>query len=67
MKKPEDIRENLRKKELENNPGGNLKDSFNRSENSNLQDFTGSMSTKTLGIFIIILISLIFLGWLFLT
>ncbi len=67
MKKPEDIRENLRKKELENNPGGNLTDSFNRSENSNLQDFTGSMSTKTLGIFIIILISLIFLGWLFLT
>lgn len=67
MKKPEDIRENLRKKELENNPGGNLKDSFNRSENSNLQDFTGSMSTKILGIFIIILISLIFLGWLFLT
>lgn len=67
MKKPEEIRENLRKKELENNPGGILKDSFNRSENSNLQDFTGSMSTKALGIFIIILISLIFLGWLFLT
>lgn len=67
MTTPKDTRESLRQKELRDNPGGNLRDSFNRSENSNLQDFTGGMSTKALGIFILILILVGFFGWLFLT
>lgn len=66
MSDPKDLRENLKQKELINNPGGNLRDSLNRGENGTLQDFAGGMSTKTLGIFILILIVAIIVGWLIL-
>lgn len=63
MNNPKDLREDLKQKELKDNPGGNLRDSLNRGDNVNLQDFTGGMSTKTLGIFILILIVAIIVGW----
>ncbi|QNR08948.1 DUF6366 family protein [Macrococcoides canis] len=66
MSDPKDLRENLKQKELINNPGANLRDSLNRGESGTLQDFTGGMSTKTLGIFILILIVAIIVGWLIL-
>ncbi|MHA6726049.1 DUF6366 family protein [Macrococcoides caseolyticum] len=36
MDNPKDLREDLKQKELKDNPGGNLRDSLNRGDNVNL-------------------------------
>jgi len=58
---PEDQRDRLRRKEMERNSIGNLKDS---SQNAHTGNFLSSMSNKTLGIFILVLVIAVFIGWL---
>ena len=55
-KTPEEKREQLRQKELKNNPTGTLHDSLNRGTTGNLTDLTGGMGWKGTGLLIIILI-----------
>lgn len=58
---PEDQRDQLRRKEVERNSIGNLKDS---SQNAYTGNFLSCMNNKTLGIFILILVIAAFIGWL---
>lgn len=58
---PENQRDQLRRKEMERNSIGNLKDS---SQNAYTGNFLSSMSNKTLGIFIVVLVIAAFIGWL---
>ncbi|QKY70762.1 DUF6366 family protein [Lentibacillus sp. CBA3610] len=53
---PEQQRERLRQQELENNPTGNLNDSFNRANNGSLADLVGSLGWKGTGILILVII-----------
>ncbi|MFE6798344.1 DUF6366 family protein [Paenibacillus chitinolyticus] len=50
---PERRRERLRHEELKRNPTGNMSDAFNRAENGNLADLTGSLGWKSTGILIL--------------
>ncbi len=58
---PEDQRDQLRRKEVERNSIGNLKDS---SQNAYTGNFLSSMNNKALGIFILVLVIAAFIGWL---
>lgn len=58
---PEDQRDQLRRKEVERNSIGNLKDS---SQNAYTGNFLSSMNSKALVIFILILVIAAFIGWL---
>lgn len=58
---PEDQRDQLRRKEVERNSIGNLKDSSQYAYTGN---FLSCMNNKTLGIFILILVIAAFIGWL---
>lgn len=58
---PEDQRDQLRRKEMERNSIGNFKDN---SQNAYIGNFLSSMSNKTLGIFILVLVITAFIGWL---
>lgn len=58
---PENQRDQLRRKEMERNSIGNLKDS---SQNAYTGNFLSSMSNKTLGLFIVVLVIAAFIGWL---
>ncbi len=58
---PEDQRDQLRRKEVERNSIGNLKDS---SQNAYTGNFLSSKNNKALGIFILILVIAAFIGWL---
>jgi len=53
---PKEKRERLRQQELKNNPGGSLRDGFNRGENGNLTDLTGGMGWKGTILLIVFLI-----------
>ena len=52
----EQLRERLRQQEIRNNPTGNLNDSFNRANNSNLVDLVGSIGLKSTGILILVIV-----------
>ena len=54
---PDDERERLRRKELENNPTGALNEGFKRAYNGNLEDLTGGMGWKgTLGTIVVLVV-----------
>ncbi|TDM07704.1 DUF6366 family protein [Macrococcus lamae] len=59
---PEYKREKLRQEELKNNAIGNFNDSLNESQRG-MADFTGGMSSKMLGIVIVVLLLLIAVAW----
>jgi len=58
---PTEERERLRQQELHKNPGGSLRDGFNRGENGNLTDLTGGMGWKGS----LILIAVLIVGYVF--
>ncbi|MFC3419293.1 DUF6366 family protein [Salinicoccus hispanicus] len=60
---PEQVRERLRQEELKNNPGGNLRDASNRTDNGSLPDLTGTLGWRGLGILILIIIIVAIIGF----
>ncbi|PYZ93388.1 hypothetical protein CR194_09400 [Salipaludibacillus keqinensis] len=55
MRQP-DTREKMRQQELNNNPGGNMRDASQRSQSGSLVDLANSHGWKGLGVLIIVLI-----------
>lgn len=56
---PQEKREQLRQKELKNNPLGSLNEGLNRAENGNLVDASGGMGWKGM----VFLIVMLFIGY----